>query len=191
MTWTLHPPVFIGGRGQMDVPQVFRIGARWDCLCCTSSFQWSQACRAFNTQTPVTGSHYLVAGTPRGPWTLAPGPFLAGSDPCRRYAARIMETPDGRRIMGFAHGATGQVGGYVMDPDPVTVDQYGQLHVTPTPKPAKQIMADIKLTLLKKSFGAVDIIKGVDIDIKHGAFVVFVGPPGCGVRDRDQSRSGF
>ena len=25
-----------------------------------------------------------------------------------------------------------------------------------------------------------DIIKGVDIDIKHGAFVVFVGPSGCG-----------
>ena len=33
-------------------------------------------------------------------------------------------------------------------------------------------MADIKLTGLKESFGAVDIIKGVDIDIKHGAFVV-------------------
>ena len=41
-------------------------------------------------------------------------------------------------------------------------------------------MADIKLTGLKKSFGAVDIIKGVDIDIKHGEFVVFVGPSGCG-----------
>ena len=29
-------------------------------------------------------------------------------------------------------------------------------------------MADIRLTGLKKSFGAADIIKGVDIDIKHG-----------------------
>ena len=41
-------------------------------------------------------------------------------------------------------------------------------------------MADIKLTGLKKSFGAAHIIKGVDIDIKHGEFVVFVGPSGCG-----------
>ncbi len=41
-------------------------------------------------------------------------------------------------------------------------------------------MADIRLTGLKKSFGAAHIIKGVDIDIKHGEFVVFVGPSGCG-----------
>ena len=37
-------------------------------------------------------------------------------------------------------------------------------------------MADIQLTGPKKSFGAAHIIKGVDIDMKHGEFVVFVGP---------------
>ena len=41
-------------------------------------------------------------------------------------------------------------------------------------------MADVKLTNLRKSFGKVDIIKGIDLDIKHGEFVVFVGPSGCG-----------
>jgi multiple sugar transport system ATP-binding protein len=41
-------------------------------------------------------------------------------------------------------------------------------------------MADVKLVGLKKSFGKVDVIKGVDLDIKHGEFVVFVGPSGCG-----------
>ncbi len=32
----------------------------------------------------------------------------------------------------------------------------------------------------RKSFGSVDVIKGVDIDIEDGEFVVFVGPSGCG-----------
>ena len=41
-------------------------------------------------------------------------------------------------------------------------------------------MANVKLVGLRKSFGAVDIIKGVDIDIVDKEFVVFVGPSGCG-----------
>ena len=41
-------------------------------------------------------------------------------------------------------------------------------------------MAAITLKALKKSYGNAHIIKGVDIDIKDGEFVVFVGPSGCG-----------
>ena len=41
-------------------------------------------------------------------------------------------------------------------------------------------MATIKLDQIKKSFGKVDVIKGVDLDIKNKEFVVFVGPSGCG-----------
>ncbi len=41
-------------------------------------------------------------------------------------------------------------------------------------------MADVVLKNVRKSFGAVDVIKGVDLEAKHGEFVVFVGPSGCG-----------
>jgi len=41
-------------------------------------------------------------------------------------------------------------------------------------------MATLNLKDVRKSFGAVDVIKGVDIDIEDGEFVVFVGPSGCG-----------
>lgn len=41
-------------------------------------------------------------------------------------------------------------------------------------------MADVKLTKVRKSFGKIDVIRGVDLDIKHGEFVVFVGPSGSG-----------
>ncbi len=130
MTWTLQPPVFTGGFGQLEVPQVFQAGAKWYCLFCTSGHQWSQDYRRANPQSPVTGSHYLIADTPRGPWTIAPGPFLDGAEPCRRYAARILQTPDGLRIMGFADGGKDRFGGYVMDPEPVAVGDNGLLHVT-------------------------------------------------------------
>ena len=41
-------------------------------------------------------------------------------------------------------------------------------------------MASITLKGLKKSYGNAHVIKGVDIDIQDGEFVVFVGPSGCG-----------
>jgi multiple sugar transport system ATP-binding protein len=41
-------------------------------------------------------------------------------------------------------------------------------------------MAAVTLKEARKSFGNVEIIKGVDLDIKDGEFTVFVGPSGCG-----------
>ncbi|WP_339689823.1 ABC transporter ATP-binding protein [Celeribacter baekdonensis] len=41
-------------------------------------------------------------------------------------------------------------------------------------------MAHIQLQSLSKSFGALEVIKGIDLEIKKGEFMVFVGPSGCG-----------
>ena len=41
-------------------------------------------------------------------------------------------------------------------------------------------MAQIQLKNITKSFGPVHVIKGVDLDVKSGEFMVFVGPSGCG-----------
>lgn len=41
-------------------------------------------------------------------------------------------------------------------------------------------MAKVTLTSIKKQFGPTEVIKGVDLEIKDGEFVVFVGPSGCG-----------
>ena len=41
-------------------------------------------------------------------------------------------------------------------------------------------MASIELRNIRKAFGAVEVIKGVDLDVRKGEFMVFVGPSGCG-----------
>ena len=41
-------------------------------------------------------------------------------------------------------------------------------------------MASIELRNIRKAFGAVEVIKGVDLEVRKGEFMVFVGPSGCG-----------
>jgi lactose/L-arabinose transport system ATP-binding protein len=41
-------------------------------------------------------------------------------------------------------------------------------------------MSGLKLRDVRKSFGVLEVIKGVDLDISAKEFVVFVGPSGCG-----------
>jgi len=41
-------------------------------------------------------------------------------------------------------------------------------------------MATVAFRNLSKSFGPVEVFKGIDLDIADGEFVVFVGPSGCG-----------
>ena len=128
--WELQPPVFIGGFGQLEVPQVFEVEGRWYCLFCTAAQHWSRARITETGMTPVTGNHYLIADDPRGPWRIAPG-FLDGANPCRRYAARILKTDEGLVIMGFDDNGRDQFIGQIRDPEPVLVDAEGYLQIDP------------------------------------------------------------
>ena len=41
-------------------------------------------------------------------------------------------------------------------------------------------MGQVSMRGLRKSYGAVEVIKGIDLDVQDGEFIVFVGPSGCG-----------
>src|SRR6478752_9985431 len=41
-------------------------------------------------------------------------------------------------------------------------------------------MAFLEIANLKKRFGSVEILKGINIDLDKGGFLVLVGPSGCG-----------
>ncbi len=41
-------------------------------------------------------------------------------------------------------------------------------------------MAPIRIDNLRKGFGSLEVLKGIDLDISDGEFVCFLGPSGCG-----------
>lgn len=41
-------------------------------------------------------------------------------------------------------------------------------------------MAGVKISGVRKSYGDIEVLKGIDVDILDGEFVVLVGPSGCG-----------
>lgn len=134
--WSLQAPVFTGGYGQLEVPQVFEYKGTWYCLFCTAAHHFSKEQAALTT--PVTGNHYLIGEGPRGPWRIAPD-FLDGTLPCTRYAARIVETQNGLVILGFADRPNGVADfvGHIMDPEPVEIASDGQLYISPKQQAAE------------------------------------------------------
>jgi len=137
MTWELQPPVFVGSFGQLEVPQVFERNDRWYCLFCNDAMHWSDDYKAMHDGPPVTGTHYLIGDSPRGPWQVAPGHFLDGEMPCRRYAARIVDFEGQLVILGFEDRGKANFVGKIMDPEPVDIDQNGLLFVRPEQKAAE------------------------------------------------------
>src|SRR5918997_6217734 len=44
----------------------------------------------------------------------------------------------------------------------------------------KEIMAPVAIRDVRKSFGSVEVLHGVSVEIRDGDFVILVGPSGCG-----------
>jgi beta-fructofuranosidase len=131
ITWTLQKPIYDGGDfGQLEVPQVFKFGEKWYMTFCTAAEHWSDGYRAKNHETPVTGSHYLIADSHLGPWIVPAHKFLDGRNPCKRYAGKIVEKDGKLFIMGFLQfDLERNFIGVVSDPVPLDVDTNGLLSV--------------------------------------------------------------
>jgi beta-fructofuranosidase len=130
--WAVLPPVCPAGEfGKMEVPQLVTINGRYYLLFCTLVHTTSVARPQRTGRPPVTGTHYLVADNPLGPFNFSTDEFLAGDELGSLFAGKLVEQANGDWVF-IAWRFTspeGQFIGELSDPYPVTVDGTGNLAV--------------------------------------------------------------
>jgi beta-fructofuranosidase len=130
--WIIEPPLTPPGDfGEVEVPQYLSLGGRHYLLFSSSAARTSAArltALAAQSRNAETGTHYFVAESADGPWTLAPPPFLASTE-SGLYAGRAVEGPDGAMLfMGFiGTRADGYFVGGISDPIAISVQPDGRM----------------------------------------------------------------
>lgn len=130
--WQVLPPVTEPGDfGQLECPQVVTIRGRSYLLFCTFSWTHAAQWRQRTGLDPVTGTHYLAADNPLGPFHLTSNHFLVGDTMGSHYAGRMIQNPSGEWVFLAWRYFTpsGEFIGELSDPYPVTVDEAGNLSV--------------------------------------------------------------
>lgn len=130
--WEVLPPLTEPGEfGHMEVPQVVNINQRYYLLFCVTAD--TTAVSRAQRMDAVTGTHYLMADSPLGPYHLATDEFLAGDTIGSTYAGKLVQGPDGGWVLlaWRMFAANGEFIGELANPRPVTVLEDGRLQVAP------------------------------------------------------------
>lgn len=132
ISWEVRPPVTKPGDFSfMEVPQLVEINARWYLFFSVTDENYSLARLARPEIKQHTGTHYLVADHPLGPFSYLTNDFLVGDEIGSLYAGKVIRSPfDKWAFLAFEHYSSGRMFvGKIIDPLPVIIQENGQLFV--------------------------------------------------------------
>lgn len=130
--WEVLPPLTPPGEfGHMEVPQLIHINDRYYLLFSVPYAFYANARKTRLADQLVTGTHYLVADDPLGPYQYITDEFLVGDYAETLYSGKLIQGPDDAwYFLAFANfDADGAFVGDLIDPLPVEVHADGRLTV--------------------------------------------------------------
>jgi beta-fructofuranosidase len=128
-TWEVLPPVTEPmGFGQLEVPQLVALGDRWYLVFC-SDLETQGTLR--RETGPGTGTYYLMADSPTGPFAANGARTLQADRRGSTYAGKLHRTTDGQLVFLAWHRTRpdGRFHGAISDPGPVEILPDGALRV--------------------------------------------------------------
>lgn len=132
VTWEVGPPVTQPGEfAFMEVPQLVEINGLWYLFFSVPHDKYAKARLARPAIKRQTGTHYLVADHPLGPFRYLSDDFLVGDEIGSLYAGKVIRNPEDEWVfMAFEHFAPGKLFiGKIADPLPLSIQADGKLFV--------------------------------------------------------------
>lgn len=133
--WEVLPPITDPGEFvYMEVPQMVAIGGCYYLLFCVGYSQYSAVRKARVGALQQTGTHYLMADNPFGPYRYMSDDFLVGDAHGSLYSGKLIQDASGNwQFMAFRNMTEdGEFIGDISDPLPVHVLADGRLQVEST-----------------------------------------------------------
>lgn len=128
LTWEMLPSITAPpGFGQLEVPQLVTLGDRWYMLFASDVDTQSEERRATG---PGTGTYYLDADSPYGPFSMLGDGALEVDRLGTTYAGKVSHTSDGPVFMAWNRfEPDGSFAGHLTAPRPIEVNADGSLMI--------------------------------------------------------------
>lgn len=133
--WQTLPPLTEPGDFYcLEVPQLVLLDKRYYLFFSARAEFHSHARRTQTGLEAVSGTHYLVADDPLGPFRYSTHDFMLGDPSGSLYSGKFVEEPDGTRSLLAWRNFTddGIFAGELDDPLPIATDHKGDLFVART-----------------------------------------------------------
>lgn len=130
--WEIGAPLAEPGEfAYLEVPQLVAINHKWYLIFCVEKEKYAPQRLARKKGKAVTGTHYLIAEQPLGPFRLPENDVLYGDQAGSSYSGKLIQDHTGEwKFMAalFKGGANGFVGD-ISDPMPVHIGENGAIQV--------------------------------------------------------------
>jgi beta-fructofuranosidase len=127
----LSPVTEPGDFGHLEVPQWVEMQGRYYLIFSVQASAHSALRCQRTSRKPVTGTHYMSAEDPLGPFCFSSEEFLVGDRIGSLYAGKLVPSPDGKwaLLASRLFAPDGTLLGELSDPLPVGVDGAGNLSI--------------------------------------------------------------
>ena len=131
--WEVSGPVSEPGEfGHLEVPRLVGIEGRWYLFFSVGHKHYSERRRQRPDLKLLTGTHYLVADSPLGPFKLTTSEFLLGDKQGTYYSGGPVQDPNGEWVLLAVRTQTpkGHFVGEISDPFSLELAAHGRLRIS-------------------------------------------------------------